>query len=107
MKKINLEKDEQALLDSFERGEWKPVKDQRGELAKHRQYAANTLRKDRRVNIRISTKDLEEIQTRAAEDGVPYQTLMASVLHRYVSGTLVQSITRPPRTVKRKLNGKM
>lgn len=104
MKKINLEKDEQALLDSFERGEWKPVKGQRSELIRHRLFAANTLRKDRRVNIRISTKDLEEIQTRAAEDGVPYQTLMASVLHRFVSGTLVQSIRRPKRDMSRKLS---
>lgn len=90
MKKVKLDREEQSLLDSFERGEWKPVKNVAREMAKHREHARNTLRKDRRVNIRISSKDLEQLQTAAAEDGIPYQTLMASVLHRYVSGRLVE-----------------
>lgn len=82
---------EQKLLRSFEEGEWKPVKNAGREIARHRTYARNTLRKDRRVNIRISSKDLDELQAIAAEDGLPYQTLMASVLHRYASGSLVES----------------
>ena len=90
MKKTKLDKEEQELLDSFERGEWKPVKNVAREIAKHRKYARNTLRKDRRVNIRISSKDLEQLQAVAVEDGIPYQTLMASVLHRYASGNLVE-----------------
>lgn len=90
MKKTKLDKEERKLLDSFEGGEWKRVKNVKREIAKHRVYARNTLRKDRRVNIRISSKDLEELQAIATEDGLPYQTLMASVLHRYVSGGFVE-----------------
>ena len=98
MKKTRLDKEEQELLDSFESGEWKPVKNVKGEIAKHRKRARNTLRKDRRVNIRISSKDLDELQLIAAEDGLPYQTLMASVLHRYVSGGLVERSGRTRRS---------
>jgi predicted DNA binding CopG/RHH family protein len=58
---------------------------------KHQEYARNTLKRDKRVNIRISSRDLEAIQTRAVEDGIPYQTLMASVLHRFVAGRLKEA----------------
>jgi predicted DNA binding CopG/RHH family protein len=88
-KKKALDKKEQDILDSFERGEWTPVANREQEIARHVQYARNTLAKDKRVNIRISSKDLEEIQAIAVEEGLPYQTLMASVLHRYVSGRFV------------------
>ena len=90
MNKIKLDKDEQEILKSFERGEWQSVKDVEGEIQKHQQYARNTLKKDKRVNIRISSKVLEEIQALAVENGIPYQTLMSSVLHRYVSGYLIE-----------------
>ncbi len=88
MKKLYLDDEERDLIESVERGEWKSVKKLKEEIEKHRQYARNTLRKDSRVNIRISSRDLEALQAKAAEDGMPYQTLMASVLHRYVSGRL-------------------
>ena len=61
-----------------------------GEIQRHREYARNTLKKDRRVNIRISSRDLDDLQVRAAEEGIPCQTLMASVLHKYVSGRLME-----------------
>lgn len=93
MKKTNLNKEERELLASVERGEWKPASDR--EIKRHQRYAENTLRKDRRVNIRLSSKDLEEIQAIAIEDGIPYQTLMTSILHRYASGTLVDKKKRP------------
>ena len=89
MKRINLDKDEKNILESFERGEWKTVPNLKEEIKKHQAYAQNTLKKDKRVNIRMSSKDLEEIQTIAVEDGIPYQTLMSSILHRYVAGRLV------------------
>ena len=89
MKTVKLDKDEQKLIDSVERGEWKSVSNLKGEVKRHQQYARNTLKKDRRVNIRISSKDLEELQTIAVTDGIPYQTLMSSVLHRFVNGLLV------------------
>jgi predicted DNA binding CopG/RHH family protein len=58
-------------------------------LRAYQEAARNTFRKDKRVNIRISGKDLELLQARALREGIPYQTLMASVLHKYVSGDLV------------------
>ena len=85
---------EQEILASFERGEWKPVRNQKGEIARLRAAAEATLLKNRRVNIRISSQDLEGLQARAAEEGVPYQTLMASVLHKFVSGRLVETRRR-------------
>ena len=98
MKKVKLDKEEQELLDSFERGEWKPVANRGQEIERHVRYAKNTLAKDRRVNIRISSKVLEEIQAIAVEDGLPYQTLMASVLHRYAAGRLVEAGSVVPTT---------
>ena len=94
MKKIKLDPEEQDIRDSFERGEWKPVANRSREIARHVQFAKNTLAKDKRGNIRISSKDLEQLQVIAVEDGLPYQTLMASVLHRYVSGRLVEASSR-------------
>ena len=88
MKNPNLDREERELLKSVESGEWESVPDLEGELRRHQEYARHTLRKDRRVNIRISSRDLEDIQALAVEEGIPYQTLMASVLHKYVSGLL-------------------
>lgn len=85
---------EQEILASFERGEWKPVRNQKGEIARLRAVAEATLLKNKRVNIRISSRDLEGLQARAAEEGVPYQTLMASVLHKFLSGRLVEERRR-------------
>ena len=90
MDKVKLDAEEQALLDSLEAGEWQSVPDLEREIAKHVQYAKNTMKKDRRVNIRISSRDLEGIQTLALEDGIPYQTLMSSILHKFVTGKLVE-----------------
>ena len=84
----NLAAEEKALLRSFERGEWKSVPNQSTEKKRFQRYAAATLRKDCRVNIRISGRDLEAIQKRAVEEGLPYQTLISSLLHKYVSGRL-------------------
>jgi predicted DNA binding CopG/RHH family protein len=83
-----LTRDERELLDSVESGEWRPVKDRGRQVTKYRKYAEATFKKDRRINIRLSSKDLEAIQKRALQEGIPYQTLVASVLHKYVSGRL-------------------
>ncbi len=85
---------EQEILASFERGEWSPGRNQKGEIARFTAAAAATLLKNKRVNIRISSRDLEGLQAKAAEEGVPYQTLMASVLHKFVSGRLVDAQRR-------------
>lgn len=90
MSKIKLNKEEKDILDSFERGEWKQVKNVKAEIRKHQEYARKTLKKDKRVNIRISSKVLEELQALAIENGIPYQTFMTSILHRYVHGGLIE-----------------
>ena len=90
MNRPTLDKEERELLDSYERGEWKSVKNRKEEIETHRGYARQTLKKDKRVNIRISSMVLDELQTRAVEDGMPYQTLISSILHRFVTGKLVE-----------------
>jgi predicted DNA binding CopG/RHH family protein len=88
-----LEKDEKELLDSVEAGEWRSAPDRDREVSRYREYAAATFKKDRRINIRISSKDLNALQKRALREGIPYQTLVASVLHKYVSGQFHESDT--------------
>jgi len=73
-----------------EKGEWKSVRGAKKKIQKYQEYAKATFRKDRRINIRISEKDLVDIQKKAVEEGIPYQTLISSVLHKYVSGRLVE-----------------
>lgn len=88
MKKIILDQEEKDILDLFDKGEFKSVKNKNAEIAKLRHYATNTLHKNKRINIRLSERDLFGIQTRAVEEGLPYQTLISSILHKYLSGTL-------------------
>jgi predicted DNA binding CopG/RHH family protein len=89
---------EEDILTSFEKGEWQSVPNLKDEIARHSASAAATLTKDKRINIRLSSRDLEDVQTRAAEEGMPYQTLIASVLHKYVSGRLIE--TKPHQTTR-------
>ena len=84
-----LDAEERESLESYQRDEWQSVIENQEELERYSQYARATFKKDMRVNIRISRKDLEALQKRALEEGIPYQTLMASVLHKYANGTLV------------------
>ena len=92
--KTKLTKEEKEILDSFEKGEWVPVADlskRRKELA---EYARNTLRKDKRLNIRISERDLIELQRKAVREGLPYQTYVSSIIHKFVNGALVEGTTK-------------
>ena len=77
------------LIAAFEKGALKSVATM-AELSKFRAAARATAIKDRRVNIRLSTGDLQDIQVKALQDGMPYQTLIASVLHKYVTGRLAE-----------------
>jgi len=88
---IKLSREEKKILRSVEKGEWKPIKNVKEEIKKYQAYARATFQKDQRINIRISKKDLESVQERALEEGLPYQTLIASILHKYVSGRLMES----------------
>jgi len=85
---MKIDAEEKALFDSVERGEWKPAKGGKRARAQYSHYAKATFRKDRRLNIRLSSKDLEAIQKRALEEGLPYQTLISSLLHKYAAGRL-------------------
>lgn len=89
MKKTKLDKEEQKILDSYEQGEWKPVPHVAQQKKKYASYAKAALKKDKRINIRISERDLELLQRKAIEEGIPYQTLISSLLHKYVSGSRV------------------
>ena len=80
--------DEKDLLESVERGEWRPAGGGKRERTRYARYARSTFRKDRRLNIRLSSKDLEAIQKRALAEGLPYLTLISSLLHKYASGRL-------------------
>jgi predicted DNA binding CopG/RHH family protein len=96
---------ELEVLSAFEKGHLKSVAT-KAELAKFKAAARATAIKDRRVNIRLSSGDLNDIQVKALEEGVPYQTLIASVLHKYVTGRLaerspVTSATRKPAAKRR------
>ena len=89
MKDFNLDSEEMELLESLESGEWNSVNNLEDEIQVHKNIAKSTLKKDKRVNLRISSKDLEAIKIYAVEEGLPYQTLMSSVLHKFVTGRLV------------------
>jgi predicted DNA binding CopG/RHH family protein len=78
--------EEKDLITAYESGEFRPVEDQQRAKQTAVQAARRYLRKDARVNIRLSSADLEMLKQRAAEEGLPYQTLIASILHKYVSG---------------------
>lgn len=87
MSKLNLNREEQELLEAYEADEFQSaLEDERREfIAKS---AEEAFKKDKRINIRISNRDLEALQRRALEEGLPYQSLVSSVLHKYVSGGL-------------------
>ena len=82
-----LDKEEKEILKSYEADEWESVSNKKVK-SKYEKVASDTFKKDRRVNIRISSKDLNSLQTLALREGLPYQTLISSVLHKYVSGIL-------------------
>lgn len=90
MSEMKLETEEKELLESYEADEWQPVDNLTEAKEAYSEYARATFKKDKRINIRISGKDLEAIQKRALEEGLPYQTLISSILHKFVSGRLVE-----------------
>ncbi len=83
---FNLDQNEKSLSVSFDRGEWKSVKNLNRERVKSKKAATNYFSKGARINIRISATDLQQIKQKAAHEGLPYQTLIASILHKYAAG---------------------
>jgi len=90
MSNLKLQQDELELLASYEAEEWQSVRKLKEQKEQYRAYARAAFRKDKRVNIRISEKDLLDLQKRAVRQGIPYQTLISSVLHKYISGGLTE-----------------
>jgi len=87
MSKVKLDREEKELLAAYDAGKLKSV----ATSSRRKQIqgiASNTFKKDKRINIRISSRDLDAIQKRAIVEGTPYQTLVSSILHKYVSGSL-------------------
>ncbi len=90
MTELKLQPDELELLASYEQNEWQSVRNVKEQKELFRTYARAIFRKGKRVNIRISEKDLFDLQKRALREGIPYQTLIASILHKYTSGVLTE-----------------
>ncbi len=87
---MKLTKEEKDILQSVERGEWKSIPNAQKEAARYRAASRATLRKDKRVNIRITERDLIHLQKAAVHEGLPYQTFISSILHKYINGRLVE-----------------
>jgi predicted DNA binding CopG/RHH family protein len=89
---MNLTPDEKSLLDSVERGEWKRIPEFEREADRYTEAARTALRKDRRVNIRMTERDLVRFKKTAFHEGLPYQTLISSILHKYINGRLAEKV---------------
>ena len=92
MKYYELQKDEEKILKEYEKGALARVKDFGQQRKKYQTYATATLAKTRNVNIRLAEKDLLKVKARAAEKGIPYQTLLSSLIHQYSSGQLPERL---------------
>jgi predicted DNA binding CopG/RHH family protein len=83
-----LDHEEQVILEAFEAGTLRSVATA-AERARLEAAARSTASKDQRINIRLTSEDLGALRARALQEGIPYQTLISSVLHKYVSGRLL------------------
>ena len=92
MKKLKLDEDERALLEAFEADQFESTltPERKVFIAKS---AAATFKKDKKINIKISSRDLSAIQRRALEEGIPYQALVSSIIHKYISGSLHDALS--------------
>ncbi|MDD3182094.1 MAG: hypothetical protein PHD48_04735 [Alphaproteobacteria bacterium] len=89
-KKYQDDPEDVAAFEAYKRGELKPIRETKAAVAALRRAASNfKQKKEARVNIRLQEVDLDGLKVKAEEEGIPYQTLIASVLHKYVSGRLV------------------
>lgn len=100
-----IDDDERDVLEAFEKGQLKSVAT-KAELAKFRAAARATAVKDRRINIRLSAGDLSDIQAKALEEGLPYQSLIASIVHKYVAGRFEERRTSSARAARKSSNKK-
>jgi len=85
IKYYELDEEEKQLLEEYERGEWVPVKNFAQVKKEVEEAARNTAKKTRNINLRVTEKTYTGLKAKAVEEGIPYQTLAASVLHKYVN----------------------
>jgi predicted DNA binding CopG/RHH family protein len=85
---VKPDRKEKEMIASLERGEWKSVKNLHEEIKKARAAAVATAKKDARMNLRISRRDMIALKSKALKEGIPYQTLVAGIIHKYVEGRL-------------------
>ena len=85
---LKLDAEEVKLLQDFERGELESINNFKEAKRKLEEAAHDFFQKDKRINIRISSRDLEALRKRARREGMPYQTLISSTLHKFVTGKL-------------------
>ena len=83
--------EEQDILDAFEADKVESINDLEATRLAHQKAATSTFKKDARLNIRLSSRTLRTLQKMALQEGIPYQTMIASVLHKYAEGRLVAS----------------
>ena len=90
--KHRLDSEEQEILDAFGRGELRSQPDAEAEINAAQEAAHNTFNKTRRVNLRLTEQDFDRAHVRAREEGIPYQTLLSSVIHKYLTGRLIEKM---------------
>ena len=90
--KHKFDEEELKILRDFERGEFESIRNFQNEKKQLEEAAGNTLMKNKRINIRISSRDVTRIQKKAAKEGIPYQTLISSTLHKFIAGKLKETV---------------
>jgi predicted DNA binding CopG/RHH family protein len=88
MKKVKLDKEEAMLEKEIENGEWVAVPDMEREIAEMRMHAHNSMSKNKKINLRLSDWDYNKIKVKAVQEGLPYQTLISGLIHKYLTGQL-------------------
>ena len=90
---MKLSNEEKKIIGSVERDEWRRIPDFKKEVMRYQDYARATVRKNKRVNIRMTEKDLIHIKKKAMDEGLPYQTLISSILHKYINGRFAEKVS--------------
>jgi len=88
--KNKLDLEEQEILDAFEKGSLKPVKNLEKKLAEAKETARNTFNKNKRINLRLTERDFRLAHIKGLEEGIPYQTLLSSIIHKYLAGRIIE-----------------
>jgi len=88
MKNIKLDKEEKKIVSDFDKDKYKKVRQFKKVKSDFQEIASNTLKKSKNINIRLSERDLQKIKSRALEKGIPYQTLVAAIIHQYVNNKI-------------------